>query len=138
MGFGPQDAPAPRSYVGTPDDIWNRQYGQVPPVLAASNIPKVLSTTGGVAASCQVDMSNGGMGRVFVYPGANPLASGQVILAFPSTPPTLFVAGDDGFGFANVGQTVNVNNVTLFWSTANFIKNRSQPYVIGFQWATSR
>lgn len=136
MGFGPQNQPAPVSLVGTPDDVWQRQYGQVMPVLAASNIPQVSATTGGVGAAVQTELSNGQKGQIQIYPGANPLAAGSVDIIFPSTPPTLFIAGDEKLG--PITQATNVNTVTISWTAATLLKNRSLPYNIAFMWSTSQ
>lgn len=136
MGFGPQNQPAPVSLVGTPDDYWNRQYGQVPPVLAASNIPAVSATTGGVAASCNSQMSNGLIGSVSIFPGSAPQAAGSVALTFPSAPPTLFIAPEEGLG--PVTQATVGNVVTISWTAASMIAGRSKPYNIGYQPVTSR
>lgn len=118
------------------EQSFQKRFGQVPPVLAASNIPVVSGTTGNVAAGVQLDMSNGAKGKVRVFPAANAQASGSVALTFPNTPPTLFIASDEQLG--TVTQATVGNVVTISWTGAAMIGGRQHPYHIAFMWANSQ
>lgn len=114
-----------------------RQYGEVPPWLAAQNTPKVSACTGlgaGGAAAVQTSDS-GGFGDVLVYIGAGWNTSGSVALTFPSAPPTLFIAGGEAFG--TVSQNTVGNIVTVSWINASFVP-RSQPYQLHYEWNLSK
>lgn len=113
-----------------------RQYGEVPPVLAASNIPVVSSVSGlgtGGGASCQTP-SNGGFGTINVYAGPGASSSGSVVLAFPNTPPSLFIAGNTDFG--TISQSTSGNNVTISWTGAS-LKANGKAHTIAYEWSTS-
>jgi hypothetical protein len=111
-----------------------RQYGEVPPWLAAANTPAVSATTGlgtGGGASVQTPDS-GGFGEVFLQIGSNPSAGGSVALTFPSTPPTLFVSGSEELG--TVTQATVSNVVTVTWAGTPRLKSKQQ---IDYEWASS-
>lgn len=113
-----------------------RQYGSVPPWLAADNTPQVsaivgLGTGGGAAVQTP---DSGGFGSVDVFAGPGALAAGSVALTFPSTPPTLFIAADEAFG--PVTQETVDNVVTISWTAASLIA-RSTRYRIYYEWETS-
>ena len=114
-----------------------RQYGEVPPWLAAVNTPKVQVTTGlgtGGGASVQTPDS-GGFGEVLVTAGVGVLASGNVVILFPSTgTPTLFISGDEAFGA--ITQSVDDPSITIFWTGAKMIAGRR--YRISYEWAVSK
>ena len=114
-----------------------RQYGEVPPWLAAENTPAVSSVSGlGTGGSAAVQTpDSGGFGNVNVWIGTNPNTSWNIVLAFPSTPPTLFVAGDDAFG--PMTQVTSGNNVTLSGNAAKFIRT-GQPLTIHYEWSVSK
>lgn len=136
MGYGPQDQPGLTIPAGTPGQNTLRQYGSVPPVLAANNIPVIGATSGigtGGGASAQVP-SNGGFGTIEILAGPNPSVGGSVALVFPSTPPTLFIAGQpDGFG--TLSQATVANTVTISWTGKLQASQRASIY---FEWATSK
>jgi len=114
-----------------------RQYGIVPPWLAAANTPKVSATTGlgtGGGASVQTPDSSG-FGSVFVYLGTGAATSGSVALTFPSTPPTLFIAGAENFG--TVSQATVGNVVTISWTGATLVPS-SCPKKIAYEWSVSQ
>jgi len=126
--FVPLSAP-PRQFL--------RQYGSVPPVLAADNVPVIsavagLGTGGGASA---FSPSNGAFGYVDVFAGEGYDAAGSVALTFPSAPATMFISGDEAFGALT--QAVDGNVIAISWANASFVP-RSAPYRINFQWATSR
>ena len=117
-----------------------RQYGSVPPWLAANNTPMIggtqgLGTNGG--ASVQTPDS-GGFGEILVYPDADYEATGQVDLVFPNTPPTLFIAGDEAFGTISQSTDVPTKTVTISWLDHSFVAPRSKPYRIHYEWLTSK
>lgn len=114
-----------------------RQKGAVAPWLAASNTPAVSAVTGlgtGGGAAVQTPDSSG-FGEILVYPGAAPSAGGSVAITFPSTPPTLFIVGDDEFG--PVTQATVSKTVTITWTASHFVSKRTAPYVLHYEWATS-
>lgn len=113
------------------------QYGKIPPVLASANTPKVKSTsnlgTGGGAAVQTPD--SGGYGSILIYPGSSPGASGNVVITFPSTPPTLVFYADGDIGA--VTQATVGNDVTVSWTAAKMVGPNSKPYRIRYEWAVS-
>lgn len=119
-----------------------RQYGSVPPWLAASNTPAVKSTSGlGTSGGAAVQTpDSGGFGDVNVYVGAGAGGgSWSIVLAFPSTPPTLFIAGDSVFG--PITQSTSGDNVTLsgtFSSSPGPQHGVTKPYTIHYEWAVSQ
>ena len=116
-----------------------RQYGEVPPWLAANNTPQVgacsgLGTGGGAGVQTQ---DSGGFGDVFVNVGTDYSASGSVALVFPSTPPTLFISGDAAFG-ALTQATVS-NTVTISWTAAKFsAPGNGKNYRLHYEWSVSK
>lgn len=92
-----------------------RQYGDLPPWLAALNTPQVSAVTGlgaGGGAGVQTPDS-GGFGEVRLLAGSNPSEGGSIDLTFPDTPPALFIAGSEGLG--TLGQSTTDNVVTITW-----------------------
>lgn len=115
-----------------------RQYGEVPPWLAANNTPAVSATTGlgtGGGASVQTPDS-GGFGDINVSVGRGATAAGSIALTFPSAPATLFIAADEAFG--PITQATVADVVTISWTAANFVAGNSKPYRIHYEWAVSR
>jgi len=114
-----------------------RQYGEVPPWLAAENTPAVSSVSGlGTGGSAAVQTTDsGGFGNVNVWIGANANASWSIVLTFPSTPPALFIAGDDAFG--PITQSTSGNNVTLAGDAAKFVYT-GKPLTIHYEWSVSK
>ena len=113
-----------------------RQYKEVPPWLAASNTPAVSATTGlgtGGGASVQTPDS-GGFGEVLVRGGVGVATSGSVALTFPSTPPTLFVSGDQEFG--TITQATVGDVVTISWTGGTMIP-RDRLYQLHYEWESS-
>jgi hypothetical protein len=111
-----------------------RQYGEVPPWLAADNTPQVSAVTGlgtGGGAGVQTPDSSG-FGRVEMQVGSNPSAGGSVALTFPSTPPTLFVSGSEGLG--TVTQATVGNVVTVSWTGTPRLKSKQH---IHYEWSAS-
>jgi len=116
-----------------------RQYGEVPPWLAANNTPAVSATTGlGTKGGAAVQTpDSGGFGDIRVFPDSNYSASGSVAITFPSTPPTLFIAADQAFG--PVTQSTLGNVVTISWTAATFpvTSNGTKPFNIHYEWNSS-
>lgn len=113
-----------------------RSFGAIPQTLAANNVPAVSATTGlgtGGGAGVQPGQTNGSQGTVNILTGSNPSTGGTVALTFPSTPPTLFVAGSEAFGTISQGTVGNV--VTLTWTAKLQAATRHR---IAFQWATNK
>lgn len=111
-----------------------RQYGEIPAPNAAANTPAVSAVTGlgtGGGAAVQTDDS-GNYGAVLVYAGAGVATSGSIDLTYPSTPPTLFIAGREAFG--TITQATVGNVVTISWTGASMIP-RSTPYALAYEWA---
>lgn len=134
-GFSVQDQPGPNIPAGTPGANTLRQYGSVPPVLAANNIPKVGTVVGlgtGGGAGAQVP-SNGGFGTIEIQTGSNPSAGGSVALVFPSAPPAIFISGSESLGA--LSQATVTNTVTITWAGTPQASKRMK---INFQWATSK
>lgn len=136
MAFVETEAAPINPAPSTPEQTFQRQYSQVPPVLAAANVPAVSATSGNVAAGVQLDMTNGAKGTVQIFPNANVATSGSVALTFPSTPPTLFVGADQALG--TVTQATANDVVTISWTGASMIGGRSRPYLIAFMWKNSQ
>lgn len=137
-GIGSENAPGFNIPAGTPGANTMRTAFSVPPILAANNIPTVKSTVGlgtGGGASCQVP-SNGGFGTVQVFCGIGALANGNVDLSFPSTPPDLFISGDEAFG--TLTQSTTGNDVVIAWTGEHMIPGRAEPYILTFQWLLSK
>lgn len=104
---------------------------ELPPWLAPANTPSVKSTTGlgtGGGASVQTPDS-GGFGEVFIQVGSDPSAGGNIVITFPSTPPTLFVSGSEGLSTLTQG-TVG-NDVTLTWDGTPQLGTKQQ---IHYEW----
>ena len=114
-----------------------RQYGEIPPWLAALNTPSVSSTSGlGTGGGAAVQTSDsGGFGEVLVNTGPSSSATWNVVLTFPSTPPTLFISGDDAFG--PITQATVGNNVTLSGTGAKFLLT-GKPYKLHYEWSVSK
>ena len=113
-----------------------RQYGEVPPWLAALNTPKVSAVSGlgaGGSAAVQTEDS-GGFGNVMVTVGTGFSTTWSVAITFPSAPPTLFVSGDDDFG--PISQATVGNVVTLSGTQATF-RLLGKPYTLHYEWSTS-
>lgn len=112
--LGSQTAPGPWFPAGPAGQQYLRNFGGVPPVLAANNIPVVGAVTGVDGCSCQTP-TNGGFGTVFVYSGSSPSSGGSVALVFPNTPPTIKIAGNqDAFG--TLSQNTVSKTVTISWT----------------------
>jgi hypothetical protein len=114
-----------------------RQYGEVPPWLAANNTPAVVSATGlgtGGGASVSTPDSSG-FGDVLVRTGPGASASWSIVLAFPNTPPTLFVSGDDAFGV--ISQATVSKQITLSGTGGSFVNN-GQTLKIHYEWSVSK
>lgn len=88
------------------------------PWLAPLNTPAILSTSGlGTGGGAGINTADsGGFGDVNVFFGVGATTSGNVVLAFPSTPPTLFISTAGAFG--TVTQATVSNNVTISWTGA--------------------
>lgn len=93
-----------------------RQYGAVPSPNAAANTPKVSAVTGlGTKGGAGVQTADSGnFGDIYVYPDIDAATGGSVSLTFPSTPPTLFISGSEGFGTITQNTTLFV--VTISWT----------------------
>lgn len=116
-----------------------RQYGEVPPWLAALNTPSVKSTSGlGTGGGAGVfSQDSGGFGEIQVFIGPGFSANGNVVLNFPNTPPTLFISGDGAFG--TLSQATVGNNVTLSWTGATFKSpGASKTYRLRYEWSSSQ
>ena len=113
-----------------------RQYKEVPPWLAAANTPKVKSTSGlGTGGGAGIDTpDSGGFGDIDIFLGLSLTANGSVTITFPSTPPTLFISGPEGFGA--LSQATVGNDVTISW-TADVDIPRKRRYRIHYEWETS-
>lgn len=121
---------------GIPGAAQLRQFGSVPQVLASNNVPAVGNVTGlgpGGGAGVQIGATNGNYGSIDIIAGSNPANGGSVTLVFPGTPPTLFVAGSDGFG--TITQSTSGDLIEIDWSAKLQAGRR---YKINFQWATSK
>ena len=120
---------------GIPGRNMLRQFGSIPQTLAANNVPVPGTVTGagtGGGASIQIGQTNGSQGYIEVLAGSNPSAGGSVVMAFPSTPPTLFLAASpDSFG--TISQATVGNNVTVSWTGT---LGASKRHRIAYQWAT--
>lgn len=117
-----------------------RMAYEPPPWLAALNTPSIASTATlgiGGGASVQTEDSSG-FGNIDVFAGPGSNVTGHVVLAFPSTPPTLFISGDEVFG--PLTQSTSGNNVTIAWAAALFpskVLNPAQKFRIHYEWAVS-
>lgn len=116
-----------------------RQYGEVPPWLAADNTPKVVSATGlgtGGGAAIQTPDS-GGFGEILLYVGPGYTQSGSVVIRFPSTPPTLFIAANN---FRGLSQNTVGNDVTISWTSVLFTSNNpeTKAHHIHYEWSVSK
>lgn len=112
-----------------------RQYGAIPAPNAADNTPKVSAVTGlgtGGGAGVQTPDS-GNFGQVDINVGSNPSVGGSVDLTFPSTPPTLFIAGSQDLGA--VSQSTLVNVVTISWAGQ---PQKLTKQTIHYEWANYR
>lgn len=114
-----------------------RQFGSVAQVLAANNVPILGAVNGlgtGGGASIQIGETQGDFGYIEVMAGSNPSTGGSVIMVFPSTPPTLFLAGSpDAFG--TISQVTAGNYVAVSWTGKPQASKRDR---IAYQWATSK
>lgn len=112
-----------------------RQYPDITAPNAALNTPGVKSLTGagtGSGASVQTSTTgSGNFGEVWVFAGTGAAAGGNVVITFPSTPPTLFISGPESFGV--ITQATNVNDVTISWTGT--LKANSRPHKIAYEWA---
>lgn len=110
-----------------------RQYGFIPAPNAAANTPAVSATenlgTGGGAGVQTPDSGN--YGDVFVIAGVGWASEGSLVLTFPGTPPTLFIAGEEAFG--TVTQETDTNDVTISWADAVFVAGNT--YRLHYEWA---
>lgn len=102
-----------------------------PAVLAAANVPSIKSTTGlGTGGGASLSAPFGGVsGDVLIQVGSNPSAGGTVVLTFPGTPPTLFVAGSEGL--STVTQGTVANDVTLTWAGTPRLNSKA---LIHYEW----
>jgi len=92
-----------------------RRYGYIPAPNAPANTPAVIDTSGlgtGGGAGVQTPDS-GNFGEIIVDIGSAPGAGGYVTIAFPDTPPALFISGSEGLGALT--QETDTNNVTISW-----------------------
>jgi hypothetical protein len=134
MGFGPQNQPGPNIPAGNPAANQLRQFGSVPQTLAANNVPAIGTVSGADSAFVEIGQTNGSQGYIEVNAGASPGAGGSLTLVFPSTPPTLFIAGNpDQFG--TITQATVSNTVTISWTGTMKKNTRGR---MSWQWATSR
>lgn len=116
-----------------------RQYGDVPPWLAANNTPKIGTVTGlGIGGGAGITTpDSGGFGDIDVKVGPGFSSPITIALVFPSTPPTLFIAGDSEFGV--ITQATVGNTVTLTCAGASFRSPGSgQAYKINYEWSLSK
>jgi hypothetical protein len=113
-----------------------RQYGELPPWLAANNTPAVASVTGMAGAGVQTPDS-GGFGDISIQigpGGGRPDHTWSIVLAFPNTPPTLFLAGDEQLG--TITQSTTGNNVTISGAGAAFLPFSN--YRLHYEWSVSK
>ena len=136
-GFNTNDVPGAQVGKGQPGANMLRQYGAIPQTLAANNVPSIGATSGigtGGGAAVQIGQTNGSQGYVEILAGSNPSAGGSVGMVFPSTPPTLFIAGSaDSFGV--LSQATVSNTVTVSW-TGTLPKSKRVKFA--YQWATNK
>jgi len=107
------------------------------PWLAADNTPRIKSTTGlgtggGAGVSTQ---DSSGFGEIDVKFGVNHSANVTVVLNFPSTPPTLFISGEQCFG--TVTQATVSNDVTIT-CTGILPGAPGELRRLHYEWATSQ
>lgn len=117
-----------------------RQYGEVPPWLAAVNTPAVSATSGlgtGGGAAVQTQGSSG-FGSVDVFAGVGVAASGSVTVVFPNgnPPPGLFWGADEAFGAISVDNSTP-GQFVVSWTAAKMIP-RSQRYLLRYEWSVSQ
>lgn len=95
-----------------------RQYPAKTSPNAALNTPRVKTVTGlgtGGGAAVQTSQTgSGNYGEIFLDVANNRATGGNVVITFPGTPPTLFIAGSEGLGTLSQG-TVG-NDVTITWT----------------------
>lgn len=116
-----------------------RQYGEVPPWLAANNTPAVGTCTGlGTGGGAGITTpDSGGFGDINVNVGPGVASTLTIPLVFPSTPPTLFIAGEAAFGI--ITQATTSNTVTLTCTGASFKSpGGGKNYKIHYEWAVSQ
>jgi hypothetical protein len=116
-----------------------RQFGEVPPWLATNNTPAIgacsgLGTGGGAGITTP---DSGGFGDVNVNIGKGYSSTLTIALVFPSTPPTLFISGDAGFGA--IAQATAGNTVTLTCTGASFAGyGNGKLFKIHYEWSVSK
>ena len=109
-----------------------RQAYELPPWLAANNTPIVKSTSGlGVGGGASVQTpDSGGFGDIPVQVGSASVgAGGNIVITFPSTPPTLFISCSEGL--VSVSQATVGNDVTITWTGTPRINSRQN---IHYEW----
>lgn len=114
-----------------------RNAYEPPPWLAALNTPQVKSTSGlgtGGGAGVQTPDS-GGFGDILVYFGPGFSASGNVVIHFPNTPPTLFLSAGQTFG--TITQATVGNDVTISWTAAAPATTGFKAHLIHYEWNVS-
>jgi len=113
-----------------------RQYGEAPPWLAAANTPLVKDCTGlGTGGAGIFTPDSSGFFDVLCTVGTGWDVDGSIVLAFPSTPPTLFVSGDEAF--VSLSQSTTGNDVTIAWTGAALGGFIGQTLRIHAEWETS-
>jgi hypothetical protein len=116
-----------------------RQYGEVPPWLAANNTPAVVSATGlgtgGGAGISTPDSS--GFGDINVQVGKNYSTSWNIVLNFPLFVVTFFVAAEDAFG--TITQSTAGNQLTISGTGAHFAgAGNGKLFKIHYEWSVSK
>ena len=111
-----------------------RQAGNAPGVLAAANPPAVSAATGlGTGGGASVRVDDPSEGAIVLRAGLDATTGGSVTLKFASAPPTLFIAGHDGFGTVSVsGQ--GTTTVTVNWTG----KLAAGEHRLAYEWATMK
>lgn len=115
-----------------------RQYGEIPAPLATIDTPQALSTSGlgtGGGASVQTPDS-GNYGDVMITAGPSVSTSGNVVLQFANTPPTMFIAGDEGFGTITQAHDNVAKTITISWTSATLVPG-SRRHRIHYEWFNS-
>ena len=112
-----------------------RQYGEVPPWLAAANYPalSVISGLGTGGGASLVGPLPQGFGDVLLIGGAAAPAGGSVKLTFAAPPPTLFTTGDEALGV--ITAVVAGPAVTLSWTGT---LRQGRRHLLHYEWNVSR